>query len=86
VLLVSAWLNNHFHGWWIGRRGPAEWPSKSSDHTVRYFFLGGWPKEEAYLSKSTLDELEQEIKRDISAVVSLDVLSEIPCCPRCTVL
>jgi len=28
MISVRAWLNNHFSGRWIGRRGPTEWPPR----------------------------------------------------------
>ena len=35
-------LDEHFHGRWLGRRRPHEWPQKSSDIISCDFFLWGW--------------------------------------------
>jgi len=45
-----AWLDNHFSGGWIGRRGPTEWSPRSSYITPFDLFLWGWENEE---TKST---------------------------------
>jgi hypothetical protein len=41
VLPVCAWLDNHFSGAWIGRRGPTEWSPRNSYITPSDLFLGG---------------------------------------------
>jgi hypothetical protein len=41
ALPVCAWLDNHFSGGWIGRRGPTEWSSRSSCISpFDLFFMG----------------------------------------------
>ena len=45
---MRAWLDEHFPGRWIGRRGPVEWPPRSPDLTAPDFFLWGYLKNEVY--------------------------------------
>jgi hypothetical protein len=45
---IRAWLDNHFIGGWIGRRGPTEWPAQSPDVTACDLFLWDWAKEETH--------------------------------------
>lgn len=41
-----TWLDSHFNGWWIGRRGRTERSLGSPDHKYPCrFFLYDWPKE-----------------------------------------
>jgi hypothetical protein len=62
ALIVRAWLDDHFRGRWLGRRGPHVWPARSPDLTPCDFFLWGWAKEEVYRTKpKTLEELEGRI-------------------------
>lgn len=64
ALIVREWLDRHFPGRWLGRRGPHEWPARSPDLTPCDFFLWGWAKEEVYRTKPrTLDELEDRIRQ-----------------------
>ena len=51
TLEVWEWLNANFPGRWIGRQGPIEWPSRSSDLTPHDFFLWGILKENVFSSK-----------------------------------
>ena len=39
--VVREWLNEHFPGRWLDRRGPHEWPARSPDLTPCDFFLWG---------------------------------------------
>lgn len=60
---VRDWLDEHFPGHWLGRRGPIEWPPRSPDITPPDFFLWGAVKERVYAKQpQTMDELKQEIK------------------------
>lgn len=59
---VSDFLNGHFPGRWIGRRGPVEWPARSPDLTPLDFFLWGYLKSKVYRTRpETIEELEQRI-------------------------
>lgn len=40
TLEVRQFLDGHFPGRWIGRRGPIEWPPRSPDLTPLDFFVG----------------------------------------------
>lgn len=63
AIIVRDWLDEHFPGRWLGRRGPHEWPARSPDLTPCDFFLWGWAKEEVYRTRpSNLDELEERIR------------------------
>ncbi|CAM1305628.1 Uncharacterised protein r2_g1547 [Pycnogonum litorale] len=69
AIVVREWLNLHFPGRWLGRRGPHEWPARSPDLTPCDFFLWGWLKEQVYSTKpTTLEELERRIREVISAI------------------
>lgn len=75
-LSVRQWLDAHFPGRWLGRRGPHEWPARSPDLTPCDFFLWGWAKEEVYRTKPrTLDELEDRI-REVFAEVPAEFLQK----------
>ena len=39
--VVREWLDEHFPGRWLGRRGPHEWPPRSPDITPWAFIYGG---------------------------------------------
>ena len=68
--VVREWLDEHFPGRWIGRRGPHAWPPRSPDLTPCDFFLWGWVKTQVYsVQTTTLNELEDRI---------INVLCNIP--------
>lgn len=53
----------------ISRNGPVEWPPRSCDLTPLDFFLWGYIKSLVYANKpATLDELKDNIKREIANV------------------
>ena len=59
---VRKWLDEHFPGRWIGRRGPVEWPARSPDLTPLDFFLWGVLKNKVFSDKpKTLNDLKQSI-------------------------
>ena len=59
---VRKWLDEHFPGRWIGRRGAVEWPSRSPDLTPLDFFLWRVLKNKVFSDKSkTLNDLKQSI-------------------------
>ena len=67
--VVREWLNEHFPGRWLARRGPHEWPARSPDLTPCDFFLWAWLKEQVYSTKSaTLEELEGRLREVISVI------------------
>jgi hypothetical protein len=69
ALDVRDWLDRHFPGRWLGRRGPHEWPAWSPDLTPCDFFLWDWAKEEVYHTKpTTLNELEDRIRHVLTNV------------------
>ena len=69
AIVVREWLNAHFPGRWIGRRGPHEWPARSPDLTPCDFFLWGWLKEQVYSTKpTTLEELEGRIREVMTSI------------------
>ncbi len=69
AFVVREWLNAHFPGRWMGRRGPHEWPARSPDLTPCDFFPWGWSKEQVYYTKpTTLEELEGRIQEVISSI------------------
>ena len=39
AIVVREWLNAHFPGRWMGRRGSHEWPARCPDLTPCDFFL-----------------------------------------------
>lgn len=59
---VTEFLNEHFAGKWLGRRGPVNWPPRSPDLTPLDYCLWGWMKSEVYkLKVNTRDELVARI-------------------------
>jgi hypothetical protein len=46
---VRYLINEKFHGQWIGRRGPINWPPRSPDLNPIDFFLWGHLMENVYL-------------------------------------
>ncbi|XP_054449778.1 uncharacterized protein LOC129087027 [Pteronotus mesoamericanus] len=63
ALCVREWLDVHFEGRWIGRRGPLEWPDGSPDLTPPDFFLWGVLKDLVYKTEPrNIDELKDRIQ------------------------
>lgn len=61
---VRQFLDDHFPGRWIGRRGPTEWPPRSPDLTPSDFFLWGHLKSKVYeIESTTLEDLRENIMR-----------------------
>jgi hypothetical protein len=70
---AREWLDLHFEGRWIGRRGPLEWPARSPDLTPPDFFLFGVLKDLVYKNKPrNVDELKDTI-RDKFADISVEL-------------
>jgi len=63
ALSVRAWLNNHFVGSSIGRRGPAESFPRSPGFTPCDWFLWGCAKQEVYLRKPEWKEKSEVLCR-----------------------
>ena len=84
AIVVREWLNEHFPGRWLGRRGPHEWPARSPDLTPCNFFLWDWLKEQVYSKKpTTLEELEGQIRLAISAVPQEFLERSVQAIPDC---
>jgi hypothetical protein len=47
-LSVRTYLDKQFLGWWIGRRGPTEWPACSPNLSPLDFYLWGHLKAKVY--------------------------------------
>ena len=63
AIRVRDWLNAHFPGRWIGRRGPVEWPPRSPDLTPLDFFLWGHLKSVVYTNRPrTVQALRENIE------------------------
>ena len=59
---VRKWLDEHFRGRWIGRRGVVEWPARSLDLTPLDFFFWGVLKNKVFSDKpKALNDLKQSI-------------------------
>jgi hypothetical protein len=83
ALDVRDWLDRHFPGRWLGRRGPHERPARSPDLTPCDFFLWGWPKEEVYRTKpTTLNELEDRIRHVLTNVPQEFLQKSVETIPR----
>ena len=82
ALTVRSWLDQHFSGRWLGRRGPHEWPPRSPDLTPCDFYLWGYTKEEVYKTKPrTLEDFEIRIQQVLNAIpndILLKVVRSIP--------
>ncbi|XP_014772804.1 uncharacterized protein LOC106871051 [Octopus bimaculoides] len=81
-LTVRAWLDKHFPGRWMGRRGPHERPPRSPDLTPCDFYRWGYTIEEFYKTQSrTLEDSEtrtQDFLSDISDDIMQKVVHSIP--------
>ncbi len=59
---VRDWFDENFPARWIGRRSAIDWPARSPDLTLGYFFLWEYLKEVVYKSKPrNLSNLKQSI-------------------------
>jgi hypothetical protein len=58
ALPAFAWLDNHFSGGWIGRRGQTEW-SPQFPILLRFIYFCGVGRTR---KPRALDELEQQIR------------------------
>ncbi|XP_011864749.1 PREDICTED: uncharacterized protein LOC105560328 [Vollenhovia emeryi] len=57
ALPVRRWLDEHYPGRWIGRRGPVAWPARSPDLTPLDFFLWGYMKDRVYATEITCRDI-----------------------------
>ena len=61
--IVRTWLQEHFPGHVMGRRGDIDWPPRSCDLTPPDFFLWGYIKEKVYSEKQlSLNQLRASIQ------------------------
>lgn len=66
---VRAFLNEHFPGQWLGRRGPIEWPARSPDLNPLDFFLWGHLKNVCFATApKTVEELFQRIENECKRI------------------
>lgn len=66
---VRNFLDQHFPGRWIGRRGPIEWPPRSPDLTPLDFFLWGYLKSKVYVEKLlNLEDLKNRIRLEMRRI------------------
>lgn len=69
AVYVRQFLDEHFPGRWIGRRGPVEWPPRSPDLNPLDFFLWGHLKSRVYATKpETLEVLRQRIVEECQSI------------------
>lgn len=65
ALPVRQYLDQHFPGHWIGRRGSIEWPPRSPDLSPLDFFLWGHLKSRIYSTPpASLEDLRQRITNE----------------------
>jgi hypothetical protein len=57
---VVEWLDNHFNGRWVGRRGPVQWPARSPDLNPLDFYFWGHIKQLVYAEEIHNEEQLQE--------------------------
>lgn len=56
------WLDQHYHGRWLGRGGPLTWPARSPDLTPLDFYAWGVMKNDVYsVEIQTQEELTERI-------------------------
>lgn len=78
--IVQNYLNEFYHGRWLGTHGPLKFPPRSPDLTPLDFFLWGTLKNIVYKTKSNnLDNLKQNII-DACNGISGDVLRKVTSC------
>lgn len=59
---IRTFLDEHYNGRWIGRRGPISWPPRSPDLNPLDFYLWGYLKGAVYSSViSSREELWNRI-------------------------
>jgi hypothetical protein len=74
---VRQFLDDHFPGHWIGRRGPVEWPPRSPDLSPLDFFLWGHLKSRVYATQpETLQVLRQRIVEECR-LITADVFNNV---------
>lgn len=62
VAPVRQFLDTHFPGRWIGRRGPIEWPPRSPDLSPLDYFLWGHLKSTCYITTpDSIEDLRERI-------------------------
>jgi hypothetical protein len=65
---VRQFLSDKFAEW-MGRRGPIEWPARSTDLTVADFFLWGYLKDKVFArGPRTIDELKRLITEEFNRI------------------
>lgn len=74
---VREWLDINFHGRWIGRRGPIDWPARSPDLSPMDFFVWGVLKDMVYKEKPrTIPDLRRLIN-DKFATIDVEVCQKV---------
>ena len=69
AISVRNWLDEHFPGKWIGRRGPIDWPARSPDLTPLDFYVWGHLKQLVYASKPrTINDLKRKIHQGVQQI------------------
>lgn len=69
TLAVRQYLDRTYHGRWIGRRGPIEWPARSPDLSPLDFFLWGYLKTKIYKTQpASLEDLRQRIINECQTI------------------
>jgi len=67
--IARAWLDEHLHGRWIGRRGFQEWPPRSPDLTICDFWLWSFVKDNVYRSRpATVQEMRDSIEISLTNI------------------
>ena len=65
AIKVRAYLDRKCYNYWIGRKGPVDWPARSPDLTPCDFFLWGHIKAKVYATPvSSTEELRHRIKSE----------------------
>jgi hypothetical protein len=70
-------MDRQFRGYWIGRRGPVEWPPRSSGLTPLDFDLWGHLKATVCQVKTQYMDHLKECIRNACARITLDVLTRV---------
>jgi hypothetical protein len=55
-------MDRQFPGYWIGRRGPVDWPPRSPDLTPLDFYLWCHLKATVYQVKTHMDHVKERIR------------------------
>ena len=69
AVIEGEWLDEKFPGRWVGRRGPFDWPARSSDLILCNFFLWGYLEDIVFMETCTsIIQLQNRIQEACAGI------------------